>query len=72
MTTLGKSCVAAPWQVLQPDVMPVWFIVHCAKPPVTVVLVWQVSQAADVGIWAEPVGLVTSGGVLARKLTPVL
>lgn len=61
-----------PWQLLQPDVSPVWFIVHCAKPPVTVVLVWQLSQAAEVGMCADPAGFVTSEGVPARKLVPVL
>ena len=60
-----------PWQLLQPEVIPVWFIVHCAKPPVTVVLVWQLSQAAAVGMCAAPVGFVTSAGVPARKLAPL-
>jgi len=37
-----------PWQVAQPTVMPVWFIVHAVN---AVVFVWQDSQANDVGIW---------------------
>lgn len=42
------------WQVPQTEaeVTPAWFIVQVAKPPGVVVLVWQVSHAALVGIWA--------------------
>jgi len=42
--TLAKP---PPWQVAQPVVMPVWPIVAGLK---AVVLVWQASQAALVGM----------------------
>jgi hypothetical protein len=37
------------WQVVQPDVMPVWFI--AVPGPNAVVLLWQVEQSRLVGIW---------------------
>jgi hypothetical protein len=41
--------VPLAWQVVQPVVIPVWFI---AAPPLNeVVEVWQVSQAAEVEMW---------------------
>ncbi len=52
---VGKCAADLPsafvplWQLAQPVVMPVWFI---AAPPLKlVVLLWQVSHAADVTIW---------------------
>ncbi len=36
------------WQVVHPDVMPVWFI---AVPEKAAVLLWQVEQSAEVGMW---------------------
>ena len=51
----------------------VWSIVHVANPPVMAVLVWHDSQrAAPMGMCALPTGRVTSGGLPAMKLTPVL
>ena len=50
---------AAPlWQVEQPLVIPVWFMVVPAKLAVDL---WQVSQLAVVGIWFVP---------LAKPLPP--
>jgi hypothetical protein len=45
------------WQLAQPDVMPVWFIVQVVKPPGMTVLVWQFSHGAVVEMWV--VGLPT-------------
>ena len=47
-----------PWQEAQPVVMPVWFIVHVAKPPGVVLLVWQLSHAMLVVMCT--VGLLTT------------
>ena len=45
--TPAKDCRL--WHVVQPDVMPVWFI--AVLGPNAVVLLWQVEQSSDVGIW---------------------
>ncbi len=51
------------WQVVQPDVMPVWFI---AVPEKAAVLLWQVEQSSDVGMWF--VGLPTTPPVPVWQL----
>ncbi len=37
------------WQVAHPDVMPVWFI--AVFGPNAVVLLWQMEQSCEVGMW---------------------
>ncbi len=44
--TPAKDCPL--WHVVQPDVMPVWFIVVLALN--AVVLLWQVEQSCEVGM----------------------
>jgi hypothetical protein len=62
---LGRKFAAAPWQLTQPLVMPVWFIEKVAKPPGTVVFEWQDEQSALVGMWPEGwVTIVTPGKLL--------
>ena len=47
--TPWKLC--PPWQVAQPELMPVWLIL----PPVKLVkLVWQVTQSPEVVKWVVP------------------
>jgi hypothetical protein len=43
-----------PWQVAQPEVMPVWLIVPVANPPGVVVLLWQTEQSCVLVMWVEP------------------
>ena len=60
--TLARNEAEVPWQFTQPVAMPVWFIEYAAKPPVTVVFVWQEEQSALVGMWPEGcVTIVTPG-----------
>jgi hypothetical protein len=59
---LGRNDADEPWQLTQPVAIPVWFIEKVAKPPVTVVFVWQEEQSALVGMWPEGcVTIVTPG-----------
>ena len=48
---------APVWQVSQPVVMPLWFIVQVVKPPGVVVLVWQEMQSSEVVMWLAMLAL---------------
>ena len=48
--TPWKAC--PPWHVAQPEAIPVWFI--AVPGPKAVVLLWQVEQSSEVGMWFEP------------------
>ena len=65
MTTAGVPTKLLPvsWQVAQLLVMPVWFI---AVPLNAVVLLWQDSHAALVGMWL--LGMVLTTGVPLKVL----
>ena len=65
--TREGSKLAPPWQVAQPVVMPVWFIFHVEN---AVVLVWQVSHGAVVGMCV--VGLPSAWVPLWQLAHPVV